>query len=50
MVQSIIHIDEREESFLEPGLKPEYLEKLAKTRKGKYIKFSSIDKLRKITS
>lgn len=39
-----------EESFLEPELKPEYLEKLGKIRKGKYIKFSSIEELRKATS
>lgn len=39
-----------EDSFLEPELKPEYIEKLEKIRKGKYLKFSSIDELRKITS
>lgn len=39
-----------EESFLEPELKPEYLEDLEKTRKGSYIKFGSIEELRKITS
>lgn len=39
-----------EESFLEPELRPEYLEKLKKIRKGKYTKFDSIDDLRKITS
>lgn len=39
-----------EESFLEPELRPEYLEKLQKIRKGKYFKFSSIDELRKATS
>jgi len=39
-----------EESFLEPELRPEYIEKLGKIRKGKYIKFNSIDELRKITS
>ena len=39
-----------EESFLEPELRPEYLEKLQKIRKGKYFKFSSIDDLRKATS
>ena len=39
-----------EESFLEPELKPEYLEKLAQIRKGKYIKFNSINELRKATS
>jgi len=39
-----------EDSFLEPELKPEYLEKLGNIRKGKYIKFNSIGELRKITS
>ena len=39
-----------EESFLEPGLRPEYLEKLQKIRKGKYFKFDSIDDLKKATS
>jgi len=39
-----------EESFLEPELRPEYLEKLKKIRKGKYIKFNSVDELRKATS
>jgi hypothetical protein len=39
-----------EDSFLEPELRPEYIEKLEKIRKGKYIKFSSINELRKITS
>ena len=39
-----------EDSFLEPELKPEYIEKLDKIRKGEYIKFSSIEELRRITS
>jgi hypothetical protein len=39
-----------EESFLEPEMRPEYLEKLQKIRKGKYIKFNSMDELRKATS
>ncbi|OGJ20892.1 antitoxin [Candidatus Pacearchaeota archaeon RBG_13_36_9] len=39
-----------EENFLEPELRPEYLEKLQKIRKGKYFKFSSIEDLRKATS
>jgi len=38
------------ESFLEFELRPEYLEKLQRIRKGKYIKFNSIDELRKATS
>lgn len=39
-----------EKSFLEPELRPEYLEKLRKIRKGKHIKFNSVDELRKATS
>lgn len=39
-----------EDSFLEPELRPEYLEKITRIRKGKYIKFNSIDELRKATS
>lgn len=38
------------DSFLEPELRPEYLEKLQKIRKGKYIKYNSIEELRKATS
>jgi hypothetical protein len=37
-------------NILEPELRPEYLEKLERIRKGKYIRFSSIDELRKITT
>ncbi len=43
-------IDKFGENLLEPELRPEYLEKLKKIRKGKYIKFKSIDELRKATS
>ena len=39
-----------ESSFLEPELRPEYIEKLERIRKGKYIQFNSIDELRKMTS
>ena len=39
-----------EESFLEPELRPEYLEKLRKIRKGRYFKLNSINDLRKATS
>ncbi|MEX2017318.1 MAG: DUF2683 family protein [Candidatus Pacearchaeota archaeon] len=35
------------DSFLEPELRPEYVKKLQKIRKGKYIKFDSIEELRK---
>lgn len=38
------------ESFLEPELRPEYIAKLEKIRKGKYTKYSSIEELRKATS
>jgi hypothetical protein len=34
----------------EPELRPEYLDKLNKIRKGKYLSFHSIDELRKTTS
>lgn len=34
----------------EPELRPEYLEKLKRIRKGKYLSFSSINQLRKATS
>jgi hypothetical protein len=34
----------------EPQLRPEYLEKLKKIRKGKFIKYKSIEDLRKATS
>jgi hypothetical protein len=36
-----------EEKLLEPELRPEYVQKLNKIRKGKYTKFTSIDELRK---
>jgi len=39
-----------EDSFLEPGLKPEYLENLKKIRSGKYHRFNSVAELRKATS
>ena len=39
-----------EDSFLEPELRPEYVEKLQKIRKGKYIKYNSVDDLIKATS
>lgn len=35
-----------EESFLEPELRPEYLEKLKNIKKEEGIKFSTIDELR----
>ncbi len=43
-------VKEYEENFLEPELRPEYIKKLEKIRRGKYLKFNSIDELRKATS
>ena len=37
-----------EESFLEPELRPEYLEKLGKIRKEKGIRFKNIGELRSL--
>jgi len=39
-----------EEEFLEPELRPEYVKKLEKIRKGKYIRFNSFEELEKATS
>ena len=39
-------IDKYEESFLEPELRPEYIEKLNDIKKQKGIKFKSLDQLR----
>ncbi len=36
--------------FLEPELRPEYVKKLKKIRKGKYQQYNTIDALRKATS
>ncbi|MEK6819895.1 MAG: DUF2683 family protein [Nanoarchaeota archaeon] len=36
-----------EDSFLEPELRPEYVEKLMKISKGKHIPFRDIDDLRR---
>ena len=38
-----------EDSFLEPEIKPEYLEKLKKIREEKGISFEGIEDLRKLT-
>ena len=43
-------IDKFEEELLEPELRPEYLKKLKKIRKGNYTRFNSIDELRRATS
>ena len=49
--QAIEHVIEKYESaFLEPELRPEYIEKLKKIRKGKYTKYKSVEELRKATS
>jgi len=39
-------ISKFEETFLEPELRPEYEEELLKADKGKFEKFSSVNKLR----
>ena len=39
-----------EKNFLEPELRPEYLKKLQKIRKGKYLEYNSIEDLKKATS
>ena len=41
---------EHGESIIEPEIRPEYLEKLERIRKGKYTRFNSIEELRKATS
>ncbi|HLD10666.1 MAG TPA: DUF2683 family protein [Candidatus Nanoarchaeia archaeon] len=38
-----------EDNFLENSLKPEYINRLEKIKKGKYIKYNSIEELRKST-
>jgi hypothetical protein len=38
--------EQYEQGLLEPELRPEYIEKLDKIRKGKYTKFTSIKQLR----
>ena len=43
-------VEEYGKDLLEPELRPEYLEKLEKIRKGKYIKYNSVEELRKATS
>jgi len=49
--QAIEHVIERYESaFLELELRPEYIGKLEKIRKGKYTRFNSVDELKKKTS
>lgn len=40
-------IDKFEEEFIEPELKPEYVEELRKIKKQKGIRFKSIEELRK---
>ncbi len=49
--QAIEYVIEKYESaFLEPELRPEYVEKLEKIRKGKYTRYKSVEELRKATS
>ena len=40
-------VSEYESSFLEPELRPEYVEKLKRIEKGKFHRYDSIDALRK---
>lgn len=48
--EAIVHIiKEYEEEFLEPELRPEYIEKLKVIEKEKGIRFRNIEELRKIT-
>jgi len=48
--QAIEHVIEKyEEAFLEPQLRPEYIEKLEKIRKGKYTRYNSVEELKKAT-
>jgi len=45
--QTIEYVIEKYESaFLEPELRPEYVEKLEKIRKGKYTQYKSVEELR----
>ncbi|MFW6120789.1 MAG: DUF2683 family protein [Petrotogales bacterium] len=49
--QAIEYIIEKYESaFLEPELRPEYIEKLEKIREGKYTRYKSVEELKKETS
>lgn len=43
-------IEKYETAFLEPELRPEYIEKLEKIRKGKYTRYRSVEELREATS
>ena len=40
-------VNEYEETSLEPGLRPEYIEKLQRIKKQKGIRFKSVDELKK---
>lgn len=40
-------IDKYEQELLEPELRPEYVKKLEKIRKGKFKSYKSVDELRK---
>ena len=43
-------IEQYEQDLLEPELRPEYAKKLEKIRKGKYVKYNSVEELRRATS
>jgi hypothetical protein len=42
-------IEQFESAFLEPELRPEYVEKLKKIRKGNYSKYKSVEERKKAT-
>ncbi|MEK6807504.1 MAG: DUF2683 family protein [Nanoarchaeota archaeon] len=42
-------VREYEEEIMEPEIRPEYLEKLKRIRRKKYIHYNSIEELRKAT-
>lgn len=42
-------VREYEEEIMEPEIRPEYLEKLKRIRRKKYIRYNSIEELRKAT-
>jgi len=42
--------EQYESTFLEPELRPEYVEKLEKIRKGKYTRYNSVEEVKEKTS
>ena len=45
MVKNIIDLNGTKDIFIEPELRLEYIKKLEKIRKGKYIQFKSVEDL-----